>query len=233
MKGLFCVALLGFSILGFSQIERPNRTIRLAPVKKPDAPPKPTSETVTPAVIKYESSLDKKDEKLLKDFSLLPKKEEKSILDTSDPTLRNVAEIYTQQQNDKLKEEGLSQEIVNADVFLGEFVVYTEEIKTKCRDYGAIDGDHVRIWVNDIIMVPKINLISGFQEFSLPLVEGVNIIKIQALNTGQFFPNTGQFIFNDGNGKLVTNQNWGLREGYNAIVRIVRRKGLEDSTTQK
>jgi hypothetical protein len=232
MRVIYCIVLaLCFSIDSFSQIERPIRSIRIAPMKKPDAPPAPTSETVSPAVIKYESSFDKKEEKLLEGFSLLPKKQERGIMDSNDPTLRNISEVHTQIQNDKLKSEGLSQEIVNSDVFLGEFIVYTDELSIRCRDYSAVDGDQVRIWLNDEIVVTKVGLLSGFQSFKVKLREGLNIVKIQALNIGDYFPNTGQFIFLDGNSKLVTNQNWGLNTGFNAIVRIHKKETL--STSEK
>lgn len=227
MRPFFCLLLLFCVSAGFSQIERPNRSVRIAPAKMPEAPPKPAAETTTPAVIKYESALDKKDEKLLKGFSLLPKKEEKGIMDTSDPTLRDISELHTKKQNDKLKSEGLSREIVNSDMYLGEFVVYTSELVTKCRDYSNVDGDNVRIWLNGEIVVTTVNLESGFKSYTLNLVEGLNTIKIEALNIGEFFPNTGQFIFYDGNGKPVTNQNWGLNEGFNAIVKIYRKKGID------
>lgn len=228
MKFIYCILLVFcISMMGFSQIESPNRTFKIAPVKRPDAPPKPTSVADTPAIIKFESSLDKKDEKLLKNFTLLPKKEEKNIMDTSDPTLRNIAEVHTQKQNDMLKSEGYSREIVNSDVFLGEFVVYTTELTTKCRDYSNVDGDNVRIWLNDEIVVTSVYLESGFKSYVLQLKEGLNIIKIQALNVGEYFPNTGQFIFYDGNGKAVTNQNWGLNSGYNAIIKIRKLKGID------
>lgn len=200
-------------------------------MKSPDAPPKPTSETVTPAVITYESSLDKKEEKLLKGFSLLPKKEERGIMDINDPTIRNISEVHTKIQNDKLKSEGLSQEIVNSDLFLGEFIVYTNELTIRCRDYSAVDGDNVRIWVNDVMVVTKVFLQSSFQAHKVTLKDGLNIIKIQALNTGEYFPNTGQFIFVDANGKLITNQNWGLNEGYSAIIRILKKESIP--TTEK
>lgn len=200
-------------------------------MKKPEAPPKPTSESVSPAVITYESSLDIKEEKLLKGFSLLPKKEEKGIMDITDPTIRNISEVHTKAQNDKLKSEGLTQAIVNSDLFLGEFIMYTAELNMKCRDYGAVDGDNVKIWLNDVVVVPKVSLESSFKTYLLYLKEGLNIIKIQALNTGEFFPNTGQFLFFDGNSKLITNQNWGLNTGYNAIIRIIRKEGIP--TTEK
>lgn len=228
MRIIYCLLLVFcFSMTGFSQFESPNRSIKIAPVKKPNAPSQPTSQNATPAVIKFESSLDKKDEKLLKGFSLLPKKEEKGIMDTSDPTLRNIAEVHTQKQNDMLKTEGLSREIVNSDMFLGEFTVYTTKLTTKCRDYSNVDGDNVRIWLNDEIVVTSVALESGFKSYDLQLKEGLNVIKIQALNVGSYFPNTGQFIFYDGNGKVITNQNWGLNSGYNAIIKVRKLKGIE------
>lgn len=220
------------SICGFSQIDSGNHAVKIGPAKNPEAESKPISETTTPAVIKYESSLNKDNtDKLLKGFTLLPKKEEKGIMEKE--SLRTTAEIYTKRENDKLKTEGLSQEIVNSDVFLGEFIVYTFELNTKCRDYGAIDGDQVRIWLNDEIIVPRVTLDTGFTSFMMNLKEGLNIIKIQALNVGQLFPNTGQFVFYDGNGKLVTNQNWGLNEGYNAIIRVRKLKGLQTLEEEK
>jgi len=217
---------------GFSQIDSPNHAVKIAPAKKPEGETKPTSENTTPAVIKYESSLNKDNtDKLLKGFTILPKKEEVNIMEKE--PLRTTAEIYTKQQNDKLKTEGLSQEIVNSDVFLGEFIVYTTELVTKCRDYGTVDGDNVRIWLNDEIVIPRLMLEGGFKTYTLNLKEGLNIIKIQALNVGQFFPNTGQFIFMDGNGKLVTNQNWGLNDGYNAIIKVRKLKGLQTLEEEK
>lgn len=227
----FSILCFLVSICGFSQIDSGNHAVKIAPAKKPEGEIKPTSENTTPAVIKYESSLNKDNtDKLLKGFTILPKKEEINIMEKE--PLRTTAEIYTKQQNDKLKSEGLSQEIVNSDVFLGEFIVYTTELNTKCRDYGAVDGDNVRIWLNDEIVVGSVILDSGFRNFTLNLKEGLNIIKIQALNIGEFFPNTGQFIFSDGNGKVVTNQNWGLNAGYNAIIKVRKLKGL-DNTLQE
>lgn len=213
---------------GFSQIEAPNRSIKISPIKKTDAPQKFTSVAPTPAIIKYESSLNKTNaDKLLKGFTLLPKKEEKGIFEKE--LIRDIAEVHTKQQNDKLKSEGITSAIVNSDLFLGEFIVYTTELNTKCRDYSAIDGDNVRIWLNDQVVVPKVSLESSFKNYVLTLKEGLNIIKIQALNIGESFPNTGQFVFYDANGKLISNQNWGLNEGYNAVIRILKLKSLTDS----
>jgi hypothetical protein len=232
MRVLFFLTVLLFSFKGFSQFENTKKGIKFAPVKQKEAPLKKLDTKTSPAEIKYESTIEKKED-LSNRFTLLPKKEEKSIMDTDDPTIKKSSDFYTEQLQNQMKREGITQEILNSDMFLGEFVVYTSQITTACRDYGAIDGDNVRIWVNGEIIVRSIDLKSGFQRYTLNLKDGLNIIQLQALNTGEFFPNTGQFVFYDGNDKIVTNQNWGLNEGYKAVVRIVKAKGLSESDKDK
>jgi hypothetical protein len=103
---------------------------------------------------------------------------------------------------------------------LGQFVVYTPKINLKSRDYGAIDGDIVRVWVNGKIDTNRIYLDAKFQEIVLDLDKGVNVIEIEALNYGELSPNTGQFTFYDENKEFVTNQYWNLGIGFKARILI-------------
>ncbi|TBX70353.1 hypothetical protein EZL74_04035 [Flavobacterium silvisoli] len=219
----FLMLFLFLSFKGFSQFELPKKTIKIAPVTNSSGTIAPTSsKTIT-----YPSIFDKKD-KLTESVSLLKKQpeEEKSVMDNK-PQFENPAKAYTEKMNDMMKQEGVSREIVNSDMFLGEYTVTTFNISIACRDYGAIDGDNVSIWLNDQIVVPAIYLESGMKKYKLELKEGLNTIKIQALNTGELFPNTGQFVFYDGHEVVVTNQKWALNTGYNAIVKIRKVKGIE------
>lgn len=186
----------------------------------------------TAPVIKFESQyLNKSEDKLLKQFSNVPKIGEVTTKPSYE--IKNSSEIYTEKVKEKLESEGLSQQIVNSDIYLGEFIVFTEQLNVNCRDYGAIDGDNVRIWLNNEIVTKDIFLEGGFKSYDFLLKEGLNIIQIEALNTGDFFPNTGQFVFYDGNSKLVTNQNWGLNAGFKAVIKIVRLKGISPATEEK
>ena len=103
---------------------------------------------------------------------------------------------------------------------LGQFVVYTPSVNLDSRDYGAIDGDIVRVWVNGKIVTNRIYLDAKFQEIVLDLDKGVNVIEIEALNYGELSPNTGQFTFYDANKEFVTNQYWNLGIGYKARILI-------------
>lgn len=219
-----CITILFLLITfsGFSQFELPKKGISISPISNSSGKITPTSS------IKYPSIFDKKD-KLLENFSLISKKEkpEKSVMDTQKEFI-NPGDKIVEKENQKLKTEGLSSVVDNSDSFLGEFIVTTIKLKITCRDYGAIDGDVVSINLNGQLIVPVINLESGFKSYVFELNEGSNEIHIEALNTGMLFPNTGQFVFYDGNEKLVTNQQWNLNAGYKAIVKIRKIKGLTE-----
>jgi hypothetical protein len=218
----FVLVVLLFSFKGFSQFEIPKRTINIAPVRN-------TSGSISPSsskVISYPSIFEKKD-KLLQSVSSLKKKpvEEKSVMELEQ--FENPAKEHTEKMNKMMAREGLSREIVNSDMFLGEFIIFTENLYISCRDNGAIDGDNVSVWLNGERVLPFIGLESGFKKFEFNLKKGINILEIEALNTGELFPNTGQFVFFDGNEKLVTNQNWDLNSGFKAVIKIQRLEGIE------
>lgn len=221
MKAVFAFLFLVVCFSkGYSQFELPKKVISISPISNPEGKISPSSS------IKYPSIFDKKD-KLLENFSLLSKKEEpvKNMMDNK-PEFLNPGDKIVEKENQKLKSEGLSSVVDNSDSFLGEFIITTFKLNIECRDYGAIDGDIVRIWLNDEIVVPRIDLISGYRRYTLEVKEGINVIQIEALNTGQLFPNTGQFGFLDAHEKLITNQQWNLNSGYKAIIKIRKIKGL-------
>jgi hypothetical protein len=99
-------------------------------------------------------------------------------------------------------------------------VVYTQKVNLNSRDYGVIDGDLVRVWVNGKMYVPQVYLDSKFKEIVLDLEKGLNIIEIEALNYGELSPNTGQFAFYDSNKEFITNQYWNLGIGFKARITI-------------
>jgi hypothetical protein len=218
----FSSVVLLFSFKSFSQFEIPKRTINIAPVQNNSGSISPSSSKV----ITYPSIFEKKD-KLLESVSLLKKKpvEEKSVMEQEQ--FENPAKEHTEKMNKMMAREGLSREIVNSDMFLGEFIIFTENLYISCRDNGAIDGDNVSVWLNGERVLPFIGLESGFKKYQFNLKKGINILEIEALNTGELFPNTGQFVFFDGNEKLVTNQNWDLNSGYKAVIKIQRLEGIE------
>jgi len=232
----FVVFLICFSFSSHAQFEQTKRKVNISAMpdkakKKKAILPETPPTTVTPE-IKFESQYFKKeDDILLRSLPKMPKVGEVETPKTYE--IRSTSEIYTEKVQAKMAQEGISREIVNNDVFLGEYIVYTKEISISARDFGAIDGDEVRIWLNGELIYRQINLEDGFKKSDFVLKEGLNIIQIEALNVGLSFPNTGEFSFVDGNGKFITQQQWGLNEGYRATIKVYKKKGLEEAKENK
>ena len=213
--------IFGFSLKGFSQFELPKKTIKIAPAKNNSGQ---VSNTSIAPTIKYDSQFNKSiDDKLLKNFSLLSKKEEKSIMENE--PLINPSEIYTDRMN-KSQSDGKILEKYKSDTFLGEFKSGTKIIKIVCRDHEYPDGDLVRIWLNDKVAIDGILLDVEFREVYLELNQGINKIEIEALNQGESGPNTAQFVVFEENGTVITNNKWNLTTGVKAKIIVTKIDGL-------
>jgi hypothetical protein len=160
MRNLFFLILcVGFSLNASAQFEASKRKISIS--AKPDknlnqkaTVPQKVTTSLFPE-IKFQSQLQKNnDDKFLKGLPEIPKvgveQNPKSY------ALKSPAEDYTEKFNEQLKEDGIRPELYNRDMNLGQFVVYTQKVNLNSRDYGAIDGDLVRVWVNGKMYVPKV-----------------------------------------------------------------------------
>jgi hypothetical protein len=184
-----------------------------------------------PSAIKFESSyFQNKEDKFLDGLPAIPKVGEAQ---PKTYPLISPSDDYTQKFNQQLKEDGISPELYNRDVSLGSFIVYTQGITIGARDYGAIDGDLVRIWLNGELISNQIYLESNFKNIALQLKKGGNIIEIEALNYGELSPNTGQFNFFDDNKELITVQYWNLGIGYKARIAIEYRDKILKKIDEK
>ncbi|MFN7675604.1 hypothetical protein [Flavobacterium sp.] len=216
LNTFFIFLIISFS--GYSQFELPKKTLKIAPVTNSSGQISPTSSKS----ITYPSIFDKKD-KLLESVSLINKKpeDEKSVMEKE--SFENPSKIYTDRMNNK--NDGQILEKFKSDSFLGEFKTGTKIISIACRDHEAPDGDVVRIWLNDKVVVNAILLDVDFKEVFLDLNEGINKIEIEALNQGESGPNTAQFSIFDEKKGLITTNKWNLTTGVKAKLIILKTDG--------
>ncbi len=214
----FIVLFLAFG-KGYSQFELPKKTLKIAPASNPKGQVAPTSSKL----ITYPSIFDKKD-KLLENVSLLNRKiePEKSIMQQEQ--FENPAKHYTEKMNKK-SSDGEILERYKSDSFLGQFKTGTKIISIACRDHEAPDGDVVRIWLNDKVVVDGILLDVDFKEIFLDLNEGINKIEIEAMNQGASGPNTAQFVIFDQKKGMITTNKWNLTTGVKAKLIILKNDG--------
>ena len=163
MKNFLLVLIILISSLSFSQIENSNRRIDIAPPKTKTILPNVT--LVNPNAFSF-----KKEEK--KD---LPK----GMMNQNNEYFLNPGDVYVKKLN---KEKEKNPNNYTGDAYLGDVATVSEAANIVCRDFEYVDGDRVRILVNDEVVVQNLTLDSSFRGINLKLGEGFNKIDFIALN---------------------------------------------------
>ena len=105
---------------------------------------------------------------------------------------------------------------------LGTVTSRTKSVKIECRDYSAIDGDRIRIYLNEQIVSDNIGLKANYYVYYVNLEKGYNRIDFQALNQGLSGPNTAELSVYDANGNLISSKEWNLETGQTATIGIIQ-----------
>lgn len=108
------------------------------------------------------------------------------------------------------------------DQYLGDFKTKGSYLGFQGRDFGAVDGDYVRIIVNDVVVENSMYLHGYFKGVHIDLVEGLNRIDIIAINEGDASPNTGHFQVIDHLGNVITDQMWNLYSSGKATMIVLK-----------
>lgn len=116
-------------------------------------------------------------------------------------------------------ETGLQYE---TDMYFGEHSIKSKYIKIAYRDFEAQDGDIIRIFVNDDVIVPRVFLTKSYQGYKLELKDGFNKIDFVALNQGDSGPNTAQFLIINDKEEVIYNNSWNLATGGKASIVFVK-----------
>jgi len=204
MKKTIIFIFFILSTVSYSQIENQNRKIDIAP---------PKTKTVLPNVtlLNPNAFTIKKDEK--KD---LPK----GMMNQNNEYFLNPGDAYVKKLN-KEKEKNPNNYL--GDAYLGDIATVSDAANIVCRDFEYVDGDRVRIMVNDEVVVQNLTLDSSFRGINLKLGEGFNKIDFIALNQGDSGPNTAELRIYDDNKKLISSNQWNLATGAKATLIIVKK----------
>ncbi|WNH10348.1 hypothetical protein [Thalassobellus suaedae] len=108
------------------------------------------------------------------------------------------------------------------DVSFGDFITKSEYIYISYRDYGAIDGDVIRVTVNDEIIELRVFLSDAFKGFKFNLKKGVNKIEFLALDEGYALPNTAHFRILDDQKRLIATDLWSLSIDVKGTINIIK-----------
>lgn len=125
-----------------------------------------------------------------------------------------------------LKDAGLREgrgTLVKKNISLGDFKTKSQYFNVKFRDFGAIDGDLVKVSSNDRVIKDQLMLDSGFKTVRIDLVDGFNKLDFEALNIGSLGGNTAEIQVYDDKGQLITNDYWdNLAAGFKASIIVTK-----------
>ena len=193
---LFFVIVLGLSLNGFAQEEFKTK-FKPIPAKNPKIkkviPPKVISPKVTPPeVVKLP----------VDDFV-------------------NPEDIFLNSNLYK-KESNIPGVFYRRNQFLGSFKTKSFTSTIRYKDAAYVDGDKIRVYLNDKVIEPEVVLDGAFQGFKITLVDGMNKIDFEALNEGFASPNTAEFQVYDDKGIAISASQWNVGTGYKATIILMK-----------
>lgn len=204
---LLFFVFLSFSSRLLAQNEFLNKTNSIAPIGNNL---KSSKASISPFVLNS-------DTKTVSPSSIL---EKNTMQFTNTNNFVNPGDVYLKKLNQK--EQGDDSKIFRKNQYLGDFKSNSAFVKISYRDFGEVDGDEIRVWVNDRIITSRIFLNGNYDVLDLGLEKGFNKIDFEALNQGSSGPNTAEFQVHDDKGILISANQWNLATGFKATLIIFK-----------
>lgn len=108
------------------------------------------------------------------------------------------------------------------DQNLGEIKSNGKFVGVVARDHEFVDGDRVKIYLNETVVDPNMLLTGAFKGVNIDLNKGFNRITFEALNEGSSSPNTAQVDVYDDKGQLIYSNKWLLSGGSRASLIVTK-----------
>lgn len=154
------------------------------------------------------------------DFDFLksdrPKNNPSDFLTKTDPSRKDVLKIQYYNGKD------VSNPQMKTNQALGQLSTTSEKIRIECRDHSYVDGDRVRVYLNEKILYKNIALVGSYFVINIDLNEGFNRIDIEALNQGSSGPNTAEFLVFDKKGMKIADKEWNMGTGQIATLVVIK-----------
>ena len=214
------------SLNSFAQNEFGNKPINIPPVtaaeKKSDAPETSAFPKTNPfALPQNKSSVFDKPKPEPKCSFIIGKKPELNMTPQND--FANPYEGLVDKLNHKNTDEVSKDfKLIRGNQDLGTFNTTAKSLTIKYRDFGEIDGDQIRVYVNGKVVQSLVTLAAEYQGVKVDLEIGFNKIEFEALNQGTVGPNTAEFRVSDDTGKLISANQWNLATGFKASVMVIK-----------
>lgn len=125
------------------------------------------------------------------------------------------------------RKEGVWREAYKKDQNFGDFKTNSKTVKIICRDHEYVDGDRVKIVMNDYVLIHDMLLTGEYKSVEVELKPGFNKFEFIALNEGTSSPNTSEFRVIDENGNNIVGNIWYITQGAKAFLVVIKEEESE------
>lgn len=150
-----------------------------------------------------------------------PKVNPPAPVELPDPLKLAEAELYKNPELYK-KESNTEGVFYRRNQYLGGFRTKSFTSTIRYRDAAFVDGDKIKVYLNDKVIEPEVVMDSEFKGFKITLIEGINKIDFEALNEGTASPNTAEFQVYDDKGTVIESSQWNVGTGYKATIILLK-----------
>jgi len=164
---------------------------------------------------------DPKVKEVIPPHEVAPKVNPLLPVELPDPLKLAEAELY---KNPELYKNESNTEGVfyRRNQYLGGFRTKSFTSTIRYRDAAFVDGDKIKVYLNDKVIEPEVVMDSEFKGFKIALTEGINKIDFEALNEGTASPNTAEFQVYDDKGTVIESSQWNVGTGYKATIILLK-----------
>jgi hypothetical protein len=125
-----------------------------------------------------------------------------------------------------LKEQGLKEgrgTLLKQNISFGDFKTKANYFVIRLRDFGAIDGDLVKVTSNGKVIQSEVFLENNFKDIRIILDKGFNKMEFEALNIGSLGGNTAEIQVLDDQKNVIVHDYWNnLAAGFKASIVVVK-----------
>lgn len=122
----------------------------------------------------------------------------------------------------EIRQQGESNEAYKGNLEFGIIRTKSPYLVLAARDFGAEDGDRVKVTLNKKVIMSDVTLTNSGQGIMITLFEGFNDLRFEALNQGTSGPNTGQFSISDNKEEILAGGEWNLATGFHGKFIVIK-----------
>lgn len=112
---------------------------------------------------------------------------------------------------------------LKSNMSLGSVYTKAKTVRVVCRDHSYVDGDIIKIYLNEKPLTTNISLKASSFMVYMNLEKGYNRIDFQALNQGTSGPNTAELLLYDEHDNLIAAKEWNLPTGATATLGVIQK----------